>query len=131
MLDLYLDGLQAHLGRRPRVVLQDVESFCEAAATVPQIRYDRLYYRRFDPAKIGRLFDLDSLADPLPALKQRLAAQLAKGGFLPLYLRGEALRDRAAGERTPLSAFPGRKPKLRYMAYRYLPPGLRKMVKGK
>jgi len=124
VLNLYLDELQIHLGRRPQIVLQDLDSFCRAGASVPQIIYDRIYNRRFDPTKIGKLFDLDSLADCRVALKTRLRAQLASGSFLPLNGRDEALRDRASSAHTPLRDFPSGKHKLAYIRYRYIPYGL-------
>jgi nucleoside-diphosphate-sugar epimerase len=126
VLDLYLDELEAHLGSRPKVVMQDVPEFCRAAASTPQVVYDRMYDRRFDPAKIGGLFDMGSLTDPMPALRDRLRAQLAGGGFLPLQGRGKALRDRAAGERTSPRELVGLRSKLSYILYRYIPSGVLK-----
>jgi len=121
VLTLYLDELEAHLGTRPQVVLQDLDSFCLSASSVPQVIYDRMYDRRFDPAKIGGLFDLDSLTDCRSGLKTRLRAQLAGGGFLSMDWRAEALRDRAAGEHIRLSEISGGKQKLRYLHHRYSP----------
>ncbi|WP_300572694.1 NAD-dependent epimerase/dehydratase family protein [Phenylobacterium sp.] len=121
VLSLYLDELQVHLGRRPKIMLQDLDSFCRAGSSVPQIIYDRMYDRRFDPAKIGKLFDLGSLTDCRVKLKARLRAQLQEGRFLPLNGRAEALRDRASGEHTPLRDFSDSKQKVAYLHYRYSP----------
>ncbi|RWR44284.1 NAD-dependent epimerase/dehydratase family protein [Sinirhodobacter ferrireducens] len=124
VLELYLDELEAHLGHRPWVFLQDVESFCQAANSVPQVRYDRMYDRRFDPSKVGALVDLDKVRDPRLALAAQFRAQLSGGGFLALNSRGEALRDRAAREHAALSEFQGLKRKISYLAYRNIPLGL-------
>lgn len=123
VLTLYLDELEAYLGRRPEVVLQDLDSFCRSASSVPQVIYDRMYDRRFDPTKIGRLFDLGTLTHCRAALRTHLRAQLCRGDFLPLDWRGEALRDRAAGQHTVMSEIPGGGGKLRYLKYRYSPMG--------
>lgn len=124
VLELYLDELEGHLGRRPRVILQDVEVFCQAANTVPQVRYDRMFDRRFDPSKVGAFVDLDKVSDPRVVLAAKLRAQLSGGGFLTLNSRGEALRDRAAHERAALCEFQGMKKKISYLAYRNIPFGL-------
>lgn len=121
VLALYLDELETHLGRRPQVQLQDLDTFCQSASSTPQILYDRMYNRRFNPAKIGDLFDLDSLTDCRGAMKIRLRAQLAGGDFLLLNARAEALRDRATGEHTPLREFADIKHKLAYLHYRISP----------
>lgn len=124
VLSLYLEELESHLGCRPKVVLQDLETFCQFASSVPQIIYDRMYDRVFDAAKIGGLFDLDCLTDCRVALKARLRAQLATGGFLEVDVRAEALRDRASGERSGLRDFSGGKQKVAYLHYRYSPIGM-------
>lgn len=121
VLDIYLDELETHLGHRPQVVLQDLETFCRSASSVPQIIYDRMYDRRFDPAKIGGLLDLNTLAECRVALRERLRAQLTSGGFLALDPRAEAVRDRALGEHTSLFEIPSFRQKLRYLKYRYSP----------
>ena len=124
VLELYLHELKAHLGHRPAVLLQDVESFCQAANSIPQVRYDRMYDRRFDPSKIGALFDLEKVSDPRLALMAKFRAQLSGGNFLALNSRGEALRDHAAREHTSLNEFQGLKSKISYLAYRNIPLGL-------
>lgn len=129
VMSLYLDELEAHQGSRPRVVLQDLDTFCRWALSVPQVIYDRMYDRRFDPSKIGGLFDLSTLTDSQVALKARLRGQLAGGQFLPIDWRAEALRDRAIGDHAHQREIRGFKPSLRYFVYRYLPPEVMKMVR--
>lgn len=130
LLELYLDLLEEHLGRRPEVLEQDVERFCQAANSVPQVRYDRMYDRRFDPSKIGAFIDLNALQDPRIALAAQFRAQLSGGHFGLLNPRGEALRDRAAQERTALREFPGLKRKMSYLTYRNIPLGLIKTLRA-
>lgn len=124
ILSVYLDGLEAHLERRPRVVQQDLKSFCNAARSVPQVMYDRIFHRRFDPSKIGDFFDLETVGDSRRSLEAEFRSQLTNKNFLALDARGEALRDVATHERTALSEFHNAKQKIRYLAYRNLPLGL-------
>ncbi|MAB04949.1 MAG: epimerase [Rhodobacteraceae bacterium] len=122
VLGLYLDELERHLGRRPDVLLQDLETFCQAVKIVPQVTYDRMYDRRFDPHKIAAHYDMSQLADPLPALAGRLRSQLSSSGtFGTLDWRNEALRDKATHEHARLGEIRGTKPKLRYIGYRHIP----------
>lgn len=121
VLALYMDALRSFLGRPPRVVLQDLESFARSTRTLPQITFDRMYDRRFDPTKIGSLFDVRSLSDTLPALRRRVEAQLADGAFdLPDWSM-EARRDKAAYERSSLREMPSARTRLAYLSHRYLP----------
>lgn len=122
VLDLYVDGIAAHLGEPPKVILQDLEAFVQTASSQAQIRYDRLYDRRFDPSKIGQIFELSTLPDTLQALKHRLANQLQSGDFLPVDWRLEALRDRYTHEHASLDEIRGIKDALRYLGYRHAAP---------
>jgi len=128
VLELYLEELEAHIGRRPGVVLQDLESFCRIVSSEPQIKYDRMYDRRFNPAKIGQVFDMTSLADCLPALRARLCSQLKHNEFLPIDWRAEALKDRVTAESAALGEISGGKAKLVYFGYRYFRGQMSRMV---
>ncbi|MDZ4055549.1 MAG: NAD-dependent epimerase/dehydratase family protein [Polynucleobacter sp.] len=128
VLSAYLDELELHLERRPTVILQDLQTFCRTVRSVPQVMFDRLYHRCFDPTKIGELFDRNSVIDCRDALQSRLRAQLLNGAFLPLDWRTEALRDRATGEHACLGEIAGIKPKLQYLGYRHIPAMAIKMV---
>lgn len=121
VLSLYLEMLEAHLGRRPRVSLLDVEDFCLITRSTPQVRYDRMYDRRFDTTKMSALLDPISLADPLAALRQRLATQLAQGGFLPVDWQMEGIKDRLTGERTGLQEMPTFRMRRTYLSRRFPP----------
>ncbi len=129
VMTLYLDELEAHRGTRPRVVLQDLETFCGWAISVPQVKYDRMFERRFDPSKIGELFDLSTLTESQTALKDRLRDQLAVGAFMSIDWRAEALRDRATAQHARLREIRGAKPKLGYLVYRYLPLAIMKTLR--
>lgn len=122
VLDSYLDILQDHLGARPRVCVLGIEDFLRCHRAPAQVRYDRLYDRRFDPAKISRHFDLSTVAAPLPALRARLAAELAEPKPFPHDWQMEAFRDRASGERAARRELPASsRARLSYLARRFLP----------
>jgi len=130
VLDLYCEGLTAHLGHRPKVVLQDLETFCNGAPSVAQIKYDRAFHRVFDPAKISRFIDMSAQAPVLTSLDHWLKDQLQGGTFLPRSPVQEALRDRASNEYGPMGDFRTIKQRLKYLAYRHMPLGtLRRMRK--
>ena len=124
VLSAYLDVLDEHLGKRPAVILQDLESFCQAAGSVPQIIYDRMYHRRFDSTKIGQFFDTSGLSGCLPTLQRRLHAQISGGGLPQPDWWAEVLRDRVAGEHAALSEIAGVKSRLRYLLYRHFSPAM-------
>lgn len=121
VLETYLAVLEDHMGQRPRVILQDLEAFCQSANSEPQARYDRIYNRTFDTGKLEKFFDVTTCCDPLPTLRARLRADLASGKFGPLNPRGEALRDKAASEITSVLKFSGHRDAIKYVAYRLLP----------
>ncbi len=121
VLSLYLEILEAHLGQRPKVRLLNVEDFCRTTRSTPQVRYDRMYDRRFDTAKMSAMLDNISLTDPLAALRQRLAAQLVQGSFLPIDWQIEGVRDRATGERAGLQEMPTFQMRRSYYSRRFFP----------
>ena len=120
ILSLYLAVIEAETGRVPDVLLQSAGEFCAAARSVPQVIYDRLYNRVFDPVKIGSIVDLHAMNDNRSALEAELLTQLGARSFSSLDGRGEALRDKAAGEWTSLREFDQGRQKARYMAFRTL-----------
>lgn len=121
VLDTYLSALELRRGRKTPVLLQDVESFCRTTNPA-QVRYDRLYHRRFDTTKITAFFDVSRIREPIDALAERVEADLSGSlQFGPINWRAEALRDRAAGEHARPSEFSTWHIFARYTAYRHLP----------
>lgn len=121
VVDLYCDGLEHHLGQRPKLVLQDLETFCDGAPSVAQVKYDRLFHREFDPSKIGKFVELDGLEPVLSSLRYWLDDQLQDGTFLPCSPTHEALRDRASNEHGPLGDYATFKQRTKYLVYRHVP----------
>lgn len=121
VLDTYLNALAAKRHKQTPVLLQSVEAFCKTTNPA-QVRYDRMYNRRFATTKIASFFDISRIRQPLDALAQRVDAALSDTPrFGPINWRTEALRDRAAREHARLAELSGRRAALQYLAYRHLP----------
>jgi nucleoside-diphosphate-sugar epimerase len=121
VLATYQSVLKRCRGHEAPVLLQDVEAFCKATNPA-QVRYDRLYHRRFNTEKIAAFFDTSQMSKPLEALDRHVETALS-GSFTfgPINWRSEALRDRAAGEHVRLAQMSDMKSVLRYAKHRYLP----------
>lgn len=119
VLAVYLDVLERHKGARPKVILQDLKGFCQWHPAKYQVLYDRMYDRVFDNAKIGRFIDLKAFTRPKAGLQQCLEEFLAQASFLDVNWRIEALKDKVAGERTPVSEIVGLKNKVKYVLHRH------------
>ncbi|MFQ3191726.1 MAG: nucleoside-diphosphate-sugar epimerase [Paraglaciecola sp.] len=119
VLDTYLDVLGAHLGKKPEVMLQKMEQFSTWNPGKYQIRYDRLFNRKFDNSKIENYVDTSSFIDTSIGLKMCLESFLESPKFLYLDWRKEAIKDRHLKVRTPLTELPTLKQKIRYLIFRY------------
>ena len=117
-LSVYSDVLCKNLGHHPKVVLQDLQRFSRVHFTQYQIRYDRLYDRTFNNAKIQRYMDTSDFIAPETGLRKCLETFLATPHFGPVNWRREAAKDRQTGENS-LKDISGGKLKMKYMLYRY------------
>lgn len=121
LLEIYLLALAGKLGKKLAVQFQDIETFCKATNPA-QVRYDRIYHRRFDTTKIAAIYDISQISNPIEALAKRVEEALSGTlEFGPINWRAEALRDRAAGEHARMSELSSRQTAVRYLAYRHLP----------
>jgi len=117
ILSIYLNVLEKHRGKRPRVVM---------AKTSPSLRfskyqliYSRYFDRKFDNQKIDKFLPVDDFKNINQSLQQCLEEFLKKPKFRPINWQLEAVNDRVAGEFTPLKEIPGFKAKLNYLAERF------------
>lgn len=121
VLETYLAALGSKRGKEVPVLLQGVDAFCKTTNPA-QVRYDRMYNRRFDTTKIASFFDISRIRPPLDALALRVEEALSgAASFGPINWRAEALRDRAAREHAWFGEFSGRRTTAQYLAYRHLP----------
>lgn len=120
ILSMYLDAIERETGKRLKVKYVPDSKGLESVWNKWQIKYDRLFDRKFDNAKIEKArgsFVYHSTVDTV---------DLCIKGFLdaPKYnsfnARYEAWCDRQCGEWTPLKEIPGNRTKLSYLKHRIL-----------
>lgn len=120
ILDIYLRVLERHLGKRPKVVLLDNERFSRCHPAAYQIDYDRLFDREFDIGKITDFAASTGLEFNERNLATCLEEFLNQPLFLPIDWRGEANKDRYAGNFTHLREIPTRSERREYMNHRFM-----------
>lgn len=120
ILNIYLDVLEKHLGHRPKVVLQDMNGFYKCHSATYQIKYDRLFDRKFDNTKINEFVNVSDFADVTVSLRQCLNEFLCEPKFKYINWHAEAQKDKACGIVTSLNEITSFKQKVRYLLSRYL-----------
>lgn len=123
VLDVYLDVLERHLGKRPDVVWLDSSTeFGIKAGNIYQLRYDRLLNRTFDNTKIVSLTKDPDFIGAREGLASCLEAFLKEGcPFRSRDWHAEGYFDRWSHEHTRLSSLPSHKARFSYLCGRYLP----------
>jgi nucleoside-diphosphate-sugar epimerase len=119
ILTIYLDVLEKHLGCRPKIFLQDLESFFTHHPVKYQVLYDRIYNRQFDNSKICKYLDVNRFTSIDDGLKRCLEDFLKNPTFNNINWRKEALKDKYVKESTSLTEIDGVKNKIQYLLYRY------------
>lgn len=118
VLSIYSFILEKHLGRRPKVLLQNVNVSVEK---VPyQLQYDRMFNRIFENSKIGEFINVNNFLNPEIGIKKCLNEFLRQPQFREINWRKEALRDRITDEKTPIKEIADSKQKIKYFYFRYL-----------
>ncbi|RPA66584.1 NAD-dependent epimerase/dehydratase family protein [Cyclobacteriaceae bacterium YHN15] len=130
ILNLYLSIIEKYLGFRPKVLLQNMNGFLELHPGKYQVKYDRLFNRRFDNSKIKQYLDLNVFTNPITGLKKCLEGFLMDPKFKPINWRLEALKDKLSKETTPLNEIPGVKSKIIYIMYRNISLATIKKIKS-
>lgn len=118
ILNIYLDVLENHLGYRPKVVLENLDNFLSYHPATYQIKYDRLFNRKFDNEKIGNYIDVFDFTSTEEGLKVCLEEFLKNPSFNLINWNVEALKDRKTNEFAKLSEIQGVKQKVKYILYR-------------
>lgn len=119
VLGVYLQVLEKHLGKRPKVMLLGLNDFSRCKSAEYQVKYDRLFDRVFDSSKIAKLVDLNSFRSTEQGLVHCLEEFLEKPEFLAIDWRSEAIKDRYSGEIASLKEFSYWKQKIEYLIYRF------------
>ena len=119
ILTLYLDIIQKKTGKRPRVKYTNDSSGLQQVWNPWQIKYDRLYDRRFNSSKIESICGKYQYKTYQQGLEECLTKCLENPIWLGINWRFEAWADKISGERTPLREVGGNKIKLKYLKWRY------------
>jgi len=120
ILRYYLQVLENHLGYRPKVLLQDFNLFFETKPTEYQIKYDRLFHRKFDNTKACEFTGITNFTLISDGIEKCLKEFLKAPRFNIMDWKYEAIRDKQSKESTPLQEIPTFKQKVKYFIYRYL-----------
>ena len=120
ILGVYLGVFEKSLGQKPKVLMQDLQSFIKCSPRKYQIYYDRLFNRTFDNSKISRYLNTDDFTKVEVGLKKCLADFMVNPIFNDINWKLEALKDRQAGEHTSLKEIQGIKQKVKYLFFRYV-----------
>ena len=119
ILNIYLKVLTDHLGYEPKVVLKDLDSYNNIESNKEyQIKYDRLFDRKFDNSKILKYYH-DSFTSVEQGLKNSLIVFLKHPQFNHINWKSEALKDKATKEHAKLKEIFNFKQKVKYLLYRY------------
>ena len=119
VLGVYLDVLEKHLGKRPNVVITEQCTNLQIPSAKYKLQYGRFFHRYYDSSKIGSLVDNTQWVAAQEGLERCLSEFLETPRFGTVDWRKEALIDRAAKEKTPLSEIKGSYHKFTYICYKY------------
>lgn len=122
VLSVYLDVLENHLGHKVSVVMTDKSTNLDFPARIYQVIYCRYFNRTFDNSKINAYCDTNQFTPPSQGLSDCLNIFLQHPKFNNIDWELEAVNDRAAGERTPMSEIPNVRSRIYYLAMYYHQP---------
>ncbi|MEI8611101.1 NAD-dependent epimerase/dehydratase family protein [Enterovibrio sp. Hal110] len=118
--NIYMNTLHNYIGVRPNIVLLGVNEFSKCKNAEYQIKYDRLFDRKFDSSKIKNEIKLNEFMDVEYGLSKCLQKFLSDPKFNAIDWRSEAVKDRYTGELTSFNEIDGIKNKIKYIIFRYL-----------
>lgn len=122
ILNVYLDVLEKHLGKRPKVLILDKYPYQHPERPFYQLIYDRYFNRSFDNSKICEFIDVNTFTPTLEGLRKCLESFLLTENFRNISWRNEAGRDKLTGEYTQYSEMPNLKTKIKYFIQRNILP---------
>lgn len=119
ILEFYCKAIEELTGKHPKVKYVNDSTKLQKIFNPWQIKYDRLYNRTFDNAKIESVRGSYVYRPTFEGLKECIKEFIDTPKWLGMNWRYEAYCDREAGERTPLKNIPSRKMKMKYLKWRY------------
>lgn len=120
IVEIYLDAMEDKLGKRPKIIYQDLPDFLSWNPGKYQIMYDRLFDRKFDNAKINEYINTKEFMKTQIGLRKCLNKFLENPEFINIDWKSEAIKDRFTKEITPLKEIRGFKQKVKYIVFRFL-----------
>jgi len=120
VLSIYLDAIENKLGFKPKVIYSDLNYFIKIHPAIYQIKYDRLFNRKFDSSKIYSFIDLSEFTQIKSGLKKCVNCFLENPKFELINWKLEAIKDRLTNEKTHLNEIKGAINKYIYLKNRYL-----------
>jgi len=121
VLNIYLEVIEEHLGYKPKVLLIDSFKFNKLYPSKKyQIKYDRLYNRKFSNIKISKHLDVSNFTSPERGLKECLQSFMPNPNYKSINWKSEAIKDKLTNEITSLSEITNYKQKLKYLYYRFI-----------
>lgn len=123
ILEIYCNAIEKVKGKRPEIFMLSKAVKTKAIGNLAQLKYDRLYNRMFDNSKIINETDGKIVFEGMEEGLTKAVTEFIEGqhSFKQIIWKYEARKDRFSGYRTPLSEIPGKKNKINYIVYRYIP----------
>lgn len=122
VLEIYLDEFEAHMGWRPKVkIINNSNVIGKILNKKWQIKYDRMYNRRFDNSKISSISSsINNVKSVEEGLKNAICEFFNNGcQFKEIVWKFEGYADKVSDERTNIAEIVGIKNKLKYLFTRY------------
>ena len=128
ILEVYLHVLEKYLGHRPEVVMTDKCLNLRFPAMQFQVKYCRLFDRRFDNSKIRLAVPTLRFKNTRDEIESCLGTFLESPLFSSPALLLNAQMDRVTGERMRLNIYSTLKSRLKYLVARYAPTEIVKVL---
>lgn len=128
VLDIYVRTIEECTGKRPKVFYTDTSLNLSFKQTQYQVRYCRLFDRKFDNQKIMSTVPGLYFSDSMSALEKCLRTFLEKPVFNLFGGGSEALLDKVSGDLAPFHEFGDFKQYAKYLLLRILPLSITRYV---
>lgn len=119
ILDIYSEIIEGETGKRLKIKYVDDSEYLQTIWNKYQIKYDRLFNRKFDSSKLKAVTGFDNFTELKQGLTSCLSDFLKNPQWRAINWKFEAWADRQAGERTKLKEINGIKAKVKYLIRRY------------
>lgn len=119
ILDFYSEIIKGETGKCLKVKSIENSESLQRIRNKYQIKYDRLYDRKFDSSKLTAVTGFDDFTELKQGLTLCLSDFMKNPQWRWINWKFEAWADKQAGERTNLKEINGIKAKFKYLIYRY------------